>query len=213
MAYDVDHSTSGTIFEYNLSHDNAGGFMLLCPYNTPTRNFTIRYNLSVNDQARIVEICDGDLIGGKIYKNSVYSGDGVTADIVLATANTSLDVLFTDNIIQNAGLEPLGWQLTSSDFTIVNNVFYGEIDPYPTAVGNITSSPRFAAPGLLDPVAYMLLVGSSALNKAVPVIGDANKDFFGESTKMHHNIGFYSGGPISQPHVARRLSSQSGSGL
>jgi hypothetical protein len=41
----------GTVFEYNVSHDNDGGFFLLYsyPYDKPTQNFTIRYNLSVND--------------------------------------------------------------------------------------------------------------------------------------------------------------------
>lgn len=61
MSYDVDHSTSGTVYEYNISHDNEGGFILLCPYEKPTRNFTIRYNLSINDRTRTVQICSGEL--------------------------------------------------------------------------------------------------------------------------------------------------------
>ncbi|MEE1746591.1 right-handed parallel beta-helix repeat-containing protein, partial [Streptomyces sp. JV184] len=30
MAYDVDEGTFGTVFQYNVSHDNAGGFFLVC---------------------------------------------------------------------------------------------------------------------------------------------------------------------------------------
>src|SRR5262249_10555582 len=30
MAFDVDQGTDGTVFQYNYSHDNEGGFLLLC---------------------------------------------------------------------------------------------------------------------------------------------------------------------------------------
>ncbi|RMJ25807.1 hypothetical protein PHISP_03322 [Aspergillus sp. HF37] len=97
MSFDVDHSTSGAVYEYNPSHDNEDGFLLLCPYDIPTRNFTVRYNLSVNDRTRIVQICNGELVGGQIYKNAIYSGDGISQEIVNAVTNASLDVLFADH--------------------------------------------------------------------------------------------------------------------
>ena len=103
MSYDVDHSTSGTVFEYNVSHDNEGGFFLLCPYDKPTTNFTIRYNLSVNDRARVLQICPGDLVGGQIYKNTIFIGDGISSLMVLGPQGHSYDVLFADNIVSKSG--------------------------------------------------------------------------------------------------------------
>lgn len=48
MAFDFDNCTTGNIYEYNYSHDNEGGFILLCSSNRSSDNI-VRYNLSVND--------------------------------------------------------------------------------------------------------------------------------------------------------------------
>ncbi|KAK2591368.1 hypothetical protein QQS21_010945 [Conoideocrella luteorostrata] len=199
MSYDVDHSSSGTVYEYNVSHDNEGGFFLLCPYDTPTKNFTIRYNLSVNDRARVIEICGGDLVGGKFYKNTVAIGEGITSAIVTGPNNRKLDVLFSDNIIRKVGSGKGTWNLNSSAFKVDNNIFYGSIDTYAGATNTNTKGPNLAAPGLRDPNAYVLLAGSPALNSAVAVNGDAAQDFFGNPTISNKNQGFYSGGTTQEP--------------
>ncbi|KAA8825967.1 hypothetical protein EMO92_04285 [Bifidobacterium reuteri] len=57
-AWDFDYGTRNTVFQYNYSHDNAGGAALVCActdwYNNPDEigtalGGTFRYNLSVND--------------------------------------------------------------------------------------------------------------------------------------------------------------------
>ncbi|UNI17729.1 hypothetical protein JDV02_004050 [Purpureocillium takamizusanense] len=199
MSYDVDHSTSGTIFEYNVSHDNEGGFFLLCPYDKPTRNFTIRYNLSVNDRARVFQICSGNLVGGKIYKNTVATGEGLSPQLVTAPKGLSLDVLFADNIIRKSGAGRVGWTLDSPQFNVTRNAFYGAIDTYPDAVDSVTAAPGLAAPGLRDPKAYRLLAGSPSLGSASEVSSDAQTDFFGNPTAAHKNLGFYSGEGTNVP--------------
>lgn len=199
MSYDVDHSTSGTVFEYNVSHDNDGGFFLICPYDKPTQNFTIRYNLSVNDRSRVVEICDGQLVGGKIYKNTIQIGDGISSYVVLADTTASLDVLFTDNIIRKEGAGVATWELNSTAFVIENNIFQGAIDDFPGAKNTTTSPAGFAAPALRDPKAYLLLSGSPALDSAVQVSGDAAKDFFSIPTSLYRNLGFYAGAGTKIP--------------
>lgn len=201
MSYDVDHSTSGTVFEYNLSHDNEGGFFLLCPYDKPTTNFTIRYNLSVNDRARIFQVCPGNLVGGEIYKNTILIGNGIAQQVVTAPTgkNLSLDVQFTDNIVKTVGSGTGHWTLDSPEFVIDNNVFHGAIDSFPGATDSITNPPGLAAPGLRDPYAYLLLnSNASALDAAVSIAGDATEDFFGNSVN-HKNIGFYGGAGTKVP--------------
>jgi hypothetical protein len=199
MSYDVDHSSSGTVFEYNVSHDNEGGFFLICPYDKPTSNFTIRYNLSVNDRTRIVEICDGQLVGGKIYKNTIQIGDGISPTIVMADTTASLDVLFTDNIIRKEGAGVATWDLDSTAFVVTNNIFDGPIDAFPAATNTTTAAPRLAAPALRDPKAYLLLSGTPALDSATEIPGDAKIDFFSLPTAVYHNLGFYAGAGTKIP--------------
>lgn len=212
MAYDVDHSTSGTLFEYNVSHGNEGGFFLLCPYDKPTRNFTIRYNLSVNDRARIFQICAGALTGGKIYKNTVYIGAGLSPVIVTESTSAALDVLFSNNIIRKEGAGTARWSLDDNSFTVDNNAFYGSIDTYAKATNSITSPPGLAAPGLRDPKAYLLLSGYPTLDSATTVANDAGVDFFKNPTSAHPNIGFYSGPGTKIPTWISRFDDSSLSG-
>tara|TARA_B110000037_G_scaffold205792_1_gene251051 strand:+ start:510 stop:1955 length:1446 start_codon:yes stop_codon:yes gene_type:complete len=60
QGYDSDWNSNGTIIQNNYSHDNYGGFLLICnsgkSYNTKinigTKNTIIRNNISVNDGIR-----------------------------------------------------------------------------------------------------------------------------------------------------------------
>ena len=60
QGFDVDWNCIGTVMQYNYSHDNWGGFLLVCnngksygsKSNIGTRDSVIRYNLSVNDGLR-----------------------------------------------------------------------------------------------------------------------------------------------------------------
>jgi len=60
QSYDADFNCIGSVFQYNYSFDNWGGFMLICnngsklgqPINIGTKDTKIRYNLSINDGLR-----------------------------------------------------------------------------------------------------------------------------------------------------------------
>ncbi len=60
QGFDADYNCRNTIIQYNYSHDNAGGFLLVCNdgnslgknWNKGTQNSVIRYNISVNDGIR-----------------------------------------------------------------------------------------------------------------------------------------------------------------
>ncbi len=59
QGYDSDYNCRNTCIEYNYSHDNDGGFLLICsdggskmPYNIGNQNSVIRYNISINDGLR-----------------------------------------------------------------------------------------------------------------------------------------------------------------
>lgn len=63
QGFDSDWNCLNTTIQYNYSHDNYGGFLLVCnngaKYNTPTnigtKNTIIQYNISVNDGIRPYE--------------------------------------------------------------------------------------------------------------------------------------------------------------
>ncbi len=60
QGFDSDYNCLNTTIQYNYSHDNAGGFLLICNdggslgkgWNIGTENTVIRYNISVNDGLR-----------------------------------------------------------------------------------------------------------------------------------------------------------------
>ena len=60
QGFDADWNCQNTLIQYNYSHDNVGGFVLVCndgnnyksDINIGTTNTVIRYNLSVNDGIR-----------------------------------------------------------------------------------------------------------------------------------------------------------------
>ena len=69
---DTDHVSSYSVMQYNYSHDNEGGFMLIMngfPHTAPT----IRYNISQNDADKTFEFARGTAAGTMIYNNTISS--------------------------------------------------------------------------------------------------------------------------------------------
>ncbi|WP_458788369.1 hypothetical protein, partial [Vallitalea sediminicola] len=58
QGFDCDYYSTGTTFQYNYSHDNEGGFMLVCSPKNSTINYhsVIRYNISENDSSRTIQL-------------------------------------------------------------------------------------------------------------------------------------------------------------
>ncbi len=107
-AFDIDKSEKRAIVQYNYSHDNEGGFLLMCNdygtdgADTVSENAVVRFNLSVNDGKgkKAVWVLDDANKGTKIYNNTTYLGPNVTQPIA-------------------------HWKAPSEDFTFVNNIFVG----------------------------------------------------------------------------------------
>ncbi len=67
--FDIDLGCHDTILQYNYTHDNEGGFLLIM-YNT--RNNVIRYNISKNDCNGLIWIHENE--GTHFYNNTFYMG-------------------------------------------------------------------------------------------------------------------------------------------
>ncbi|MEV6725459.1 hypothetical protein AB0M94_31545 [Streptomyces xanthochromogenes] len=201
QGYDVDHSTNHVTFQYNVSFDNGGGFFLLCPYGAgvpgQSKDFVIRYNLSVNDHARTFQVCAGGLVRGQIYNNTVQLPDDAHHQIVTEsdTKDGELDVAFTNNLLRG-GSSPSSaqWTLNDSAFRIDHNLLY-KVPVPATAASTLTSAPLLAAPSTTsyEPDAFKLLPGSPALGAGSPISGDGGRDYFGTTLATPPSIGFHEG--------------------
>ncbi|MEG2421880.1 MAG: polyhydroxyalkanoate depolymerase, partial [Oscillospiraceae bacterium] len=73
QSYDCD-SNRGTVYQYNYSHDNEGGFMLFC--REQSLDSVVRYNVSQND-LRGLFVNSSTNGNHQIYNNTFYIGSGV----------------------------------------------------------------------------------------------------------------------------------------
>lgn len=111
-AYDCDSGT-GTIYQYNYSHDNEGGFMLICS----PKNFDslIRYNISQNDRKHLFLVSNSlnpDYYDPRypgiseeetayVYNNTFYTGPGL--DVTVMSQEEPGYVRMKNNLFYNEG--------------------------------------------------------------------------------------------------------------
>lgn len=158
-AFDADYGNNNPIFRHNYSHDNAGGFLLLCGGcggSAYTQGVVARYNLSVNDAREIVMAdgsgkfnSDGSVTGPlQFYNNTIYLPAGSTAAIT-ATQNSAYRtaIQFSNNIVDNLGTG--GYLAASANFvpTWRNNLFFGANHTGdPSDATEVAGDPLFAGP-------------------------------------------------------------------
>lgn len=85
---DCDHASSYSLMQYNYSHNNEGGFMLIMggyPHTAPT----VRYNVSQNDCDKAFEFAQGIPNGTMIYNNTLYSKSVIPKGILFLSNSTA----------------------------------------------------------------------------------------------------------------------------
>jgi hypothetical protein len=187
QGFDSDALCSGTVFQYNYSHDNEGGFILLCATREYyCRGTVIRYNISQNDgvsSARVFHI-GGPVRNSHIYNNTIYVGPKQDLPLVLFTEDGGWaeDTRFTNNIFYVDGR--VTYERGKGKSTVfANNVLFGRHEEKWEEQGNITVAPPLRRPGsggngmdTLD--GYRHREGSDPIfGKLVP--GNGGRDFFG----------------------------------
>lgn len=154
MAFDFDYGVQNCLYEYNYSHDNYGGFLMLCPGPGATVNNIARYNLSVNDGlydgAPMIRVGGGKYgsNGVQIYNNTMYwAGTGYSA--ALAPASNWEGSVVTDvSIFNNIFCGPATSGSVKTDgVTYSNNLVWGGAeDVYTAAVTDettVVADPKF----------------------------------------------------------------------
>ena len=202
-AFDTDHAEVNCKIQYNYSHNNEGGFVLLCNGMSGTaKNATVRYNLSVNDGAKCAVInLIGDVPGTQVYNNTFYLGNQVKSvmsmwgnDGRLTKAN---GITFTNNIFSaptaGTGSYWSGGSVGTDFYNAVtniqfnNNLFHNVNQPQQkggvTLSGNVSGNPNFALSTDYKNKANMIK-GFTPRNKvsgAVDVANNGGKDINGKA--------------------------------
>lgn len=179
QAYDCDWSR-GTIYQYNYSHDNEGGFILIC--QSEVLDSVVRYNISQNDQRCI--FLTSNTHNADVYNNTFYIGEGLDTEVVEDVGGVAT---LKNNIFYN-----LGTSTTTTwgrNFSYENNLYYG-FDSTPEDSRKIIADPMFTDPGkggtgvlgdsAIDTLGgYRLQEGSPAIDAGLEIEDNGGRDYFG----------------------------------
>lgn len=210
--YDVDSFSENTLVQYNYSHDNEGGFMLVCAPGDEgtgtkgyyTKDTVVRYNVSQND-GNLGVIFSGNNYNTEIYNNTFYVAEGMKTKII-DTYNWGAwphEILFANNLIYNKGTGEyvLG---EMKNLTVTNNLMYGNHPmSEPEDPNKITEDPLLIAAGsggygLHTVDGYMLREGSPALGTGTKIGNPGDRDYYGNAINhASQNIGAYGGAGLT----------------
>ena len=201
--FDADYRCKRSVFQYNYSHDNDDGFMVVtCQGGTGRFNdgTIVRYNISQNDGGR------GSSSGGVIYLSGQTTNTTIHNNVIYSGATNSLKrVVYHNNwsaypdgtnyfnnifyILKNPTATAYNLSLSTNNI-FDSNIYYG-IHPSsePTSAvdtNKITSNPLFVNPGsgsigINTVEGYKILSNSPAINSGVRLNGHAQSDFWGNT--------------------------------
>lgn len=186
--YDIDYNQDGTVVQFNYSHHNGGGFILLCGDEGRPRRAEVRFNLSVDDAAtineapcRLAEGILGNLDGVRFYNNTIVAPRPrlVAEHVPLPLIANPASFEFRNNVIAATSdrLEslPCGMRCT-------HNLFH-RLPPSGTSA--VRGDPLFADPGFrgtgIDDAlrAFRLRPGSPAIGAGTPMRYGPDRDALG----------------------------------
>jgi len=209
QGFDSDWNCKNTIIQYNYSHDNEGGFLLICndgksklPFSVGNVGTIVRYNVSVNDGLRtnltrsgifspIIHVA-GTAFNSKIYNNIIYmpkkpSNIIDTTIIQMTSWNGFPDsTYFANNIFYSEGPAVFKFEESSRNF-FENNLYFGVQHNRPVDPAAILDDPQFKSlpdsqgEGFDRLKCFMLQRTSPAVGagKLMPI--NAEKDFYGNT--------------------------------
>ena len=215
QGFDSDWNCNGTIIQYNYSHDNEGGFLLVCcnggaDKSRAINNDTIvRYNISINDGLRDVGHAagfspifhiSGPVKNTKIYNNLIYipkkPNDKIDRTIIEMDnwgGPFPEDTFFANNIIVAAEKHDFVWKESKGN-NFVNNLYFGELENMPEDKKAIFGDPKFVdvlkkVDGKWNLEALKLAADSPCIDSGVIIPDNGGKDYSGKPLSDNINIG------------------------
>ena len=203
--FDSDWNSHNTIIQYNYSHDNEGGFLLICneggwdtKSNSGNTGTIVRYNISQNDHHKVISIA-GPTTDSYIYNNTIYVGKAEDVDLFLYSdwKGWADGTHFFNNIfyVEGSGryshvvpgtedgpYTPAPGFGLSKNNTFDANVYFGIRpldDPHALSNEPLLIAPGKVSPGNHDLSGYGLRPDSPAVNSGKALTREDAKDFFG----------------------------------
>lgn len=213
QGFDVDCTCKNTIVQYNYSHDNYGGFLLLMELNNGKT--IIRYNVSQNDGGKFLKISfqgsTESFLQADIYNNTYFTNKQIEYlvefdNVSKMPSGRRLLVNFTNNIFCcKSGITPD--VIKSRDYydslLFTSNCWSGFSDlSLPSGEENqIVGDPKFSYAGsgkigTSTLSGYKLLGNSPCLNSGYDIYNNGGIDFWGNNIPLKNNIGAYSAEPV-----------------
>lgn len=153
QGYDADYGCRRTLFQYNYSHGNEGGFMLVCgPGRARNEGVVIRYNLSVHDGARGARVFHfgGSSQQARVYHNTIVIGPHQDLPMMLFDSwngGQPRGAVFTNNLFI---VEPGGrasYRFKAGEPPVLRgNRFIGRHEGLPPGIEINPGMPRFSGP-------------------------------------------------------------------
>lgn len=126
QAYDCDYNSNNTTIRYNYSHDNYGGFLLVCTpkvkgYNIGNRGSVIHHNISINDGLRPYPARGGEQFSPAIHISGPCYNTRIDHNVIFYNVRDDND--------QDKNFIYLGfWDGYAESTYILDNVFFAESD-------------------------------------------------------------------------------------
>lgn len=200
---DVDINCNDTIVQYNYSHDNEGGFLLVCTdgeegnYN---RGTVVRYNISYNDQDSLMTIKGIEVTGLKVYNNTFYTDKGYPNGTISTLLWRDNDATFTNNIfvdqssVTSRFVDAKDGDGKSRDNGLIHmafqsNCFCGKAPEAEETVAVDADNRSVENPGMVNPQGghtegFRLTADSVCRSGGRKVPGDCHKDFTGKTEEI-----------------------------
>ncbi|QDS99205.1 right-handed parallel beta-helix repeat-containing protein [Adhaeretor mobilis] len=187
--FDSDYQCKNSVFQYNYSHDNDHGFILVCCQGRTTDfndGTVVRYNISQNDGGNVFRI-SGKVTNTSIYNNVLYQGPKRETRVIWHKEWDDAwpdGTAYFNNIFYNLGSGGYDFGI-SKDNRFESNIFYGNHpDSEPEDPHKLTSDPLLVAPGEgkvgRDSLAgYQLKKGSPAIDSGQKISDMPPVDFWG----------------------------------
>jgi hypothetical protein len=150
QGFDVDGGCFGTLVQYNYSHDNYGGALLLMQLGSG--GVTVRNNISQNDGRFAINIGASNTapyLNFEAYHNIIYTDSSTSVISFMATYDyVSTDTLgsMRQNIVYATGSAKMTQGNIGTYVSFGENVYYG-LSVYGKDTNPYTEDPQFVAPG------------------------------------------------------------------
>jgi hypothetical protein len=198
MAFDIDGCCLRCIYQYNYSHDNDGGFLMIIgapdcagggPYSKFCTDNHFRYNISQRDETRLLRFI-GKVDNNYVYNNTIYVG--ATDPLIVETgpcgspAQSPSNSYIYNNIIYNTESPGAAYDVSHGiNYVFDYNAFYGyHPASEPADPNKLTSDPKLVNPGSASLgrascEGYKLRAGSPCIDSGMTIPSSGGQDFWG----------------------------------